>query len=169
MTDTKRRTWWQALVAAVIVVAMSGIALIGGAAFLFFRHIRSEVVSSATADSRMADVRAKFGGQEAWLRIGSDGSAEIAGRPDADGSHRPLKSLRVLVYNPAEGRLADVSVPFWLLRLAPDGQLRLDADSGIDFDAERLKLNVSALEALGPGLVLDHSQTDGTRLLVWTE
>jgi hypothetical protein len=169
MTETRRRTWWQVLVAAVIVVAMVGIAVIGGAAYLFYRHIRSEAVSSATADSRMADVRAKFGGQEAWLRIASDGSAEITGRPDARGSHARLVSLRVLAYNPDEGRLADVSVPFWLLRLAPEGQLRLDAGSGIDFDAERLKLNVSALEALGPGLVLDHAQADGTRLLVWTE
>jgi hypothetical protein len=169
MTDAKRRTWWQVLVAAVIIVAMCVIALVGGAAFLFYRHIRTEVVSSDTADSRMADVRAKFGGQEAFLRIASDGSAEIAGRPDAGGSHAPLISLRVLAYNPTEGRLADVNVPFWLLRLAPDGQLRLDADTGIDFDAERLNLNVSALEALGPGVVLDHAQADGTRLLVWTE
>ena len=169
MTDTRRRTWWQVLVAAVIVVAMLGIAVIGGVAFLFYRHIRTEVVSSDMADSRIAGVREKFGGQEAWLRISSDGSAEIAGRPDSGGSHRPLINLRVLAYNPDEGRLADVSVPFWLLRLAPEGQLRLDSGSGIDFDADRLKLNVSALEALGPGLVLDHSQADGNRLLVWTE
>ena len=126
MTDAKRRTWWQVLVAAVIIVAMCGLALVGGAAFLFYRHIRTEVVSSDAADSRMADVRAKFGGQQAWLRIGSDGSAEIAGRPDTGGAHGPLISLRVLAYNPAEGRLADVNVPFWLLRLAPDGQLRID-------------------------------------------
>jgi hypothetical protein len=169
MTETRRRTWFQVLIAAVIIMAMIGLALVSGAAFLFYRHIRTEALSSDAADTRIEAVRARFGGQQAWLRIGSDGSAEIAGRSDAGGAHAPLTSLRVLAYNPAEGRLADVSVPFWLLRLAPEGQLRLDADSGIDFDAERLTLNVSALEALGPGLVLDHSQSDGTRLLVWTE
>ena len=169
MTETSRRTWWQVLVAAVIVVAMLGIALVGGAAYLFYRHIRTEVVSSDMADSRIANVRAQFGGQEAWLRIASDGSAEISGRPDTGGSHRRLASLRVLAYNPTEGRLADVTVPFWLLRLAPEGQLRLDSGSGIEFDAERLNLNVSALEALGPGLVIDHSQPNGVRFLVWTE
>ena len=43
------------------------------------------------------------------------------------------------------------AVPFWLLRLAPNGRISLDADSGIDFDAERLNINLAALEGLGPG------------------
>ena len=56
-----------------------------------------------------------------------------------------------------------------LLRLAPNGRISFDADSGLDFDAERLHLNVSALEALGPGLVLDHVDQTGLKVLVWTE
>jgi hypothetical protein len=152
-----------------VIAAMSGIALVGGAAVLFFRHIRTETISSDAADSRISEVRARFSGQQPLLRIAGDGSPEIAGRSDRHDSHAPLVSLRVLAYDPDRGRLADIRVPFWLLRLAPDGRVSFTGDNGVRFRADRLHVNLAALEAVGPGLVLDHAESSGTRLLVWTE
>jgi hypothetical protein len=93
----------------------------------------------------------------------------VVGREDAGTSLPPLATLRALAYDPGPRRLLDVSIPFWLLRLSPNGRISVDADSGIDFDAERLNLNIAALEALGPGLVLDHVDRTGMKVLVWTE
>ncbi len=108
-------------------------------------------------------------GEQALLRIDADGDAVVTGRADAGASHPPVATLRALAYDPGPRRLVDVSIPFWLLRLSPNGRISFDADSGIDFDAERLNLNVSALEALGPGLVLDHADKAGMKVLIWTE
>jgi hypothetical protein len=168
MTTPNRRTVWQVVIAAMVIVAIAGIALVGGAAVFFFRHFQSESVSADDADSRIAAVRSRFAGQRPLVRIDADGNAAIAGRSDG-GAHPPLVTLHALVYDDGDGELVNISIPFWLLRLAPDGRVSFDSNSGLDFDAERLNLNVSALEAVGPGLVLDHADANGTKLIVWTE
>lgn len=168
MTGQSRRTWLQVLIAAAMVIAIGGIALVGGAAFFLFRHIQSEAIAADAADARLTAARARFAGQPAFIAIDENGETVIKGR-SGPASPAPLTSLRALVFDASEERMLDVSIPFWLLRLAPDGRISIDSDSGFDFDAERLNLNVGALEALGPGLVIDHADPRGTKLLVWTE
>jgi hypothetical protein len=169
MTATNPRTWRQIVLAVIVVTAIVAVAIVGGAAFYIYRHVRAEVVPAEAAEARIAAARARFAGEQALLRIDADGDAVVTGRQDAGASHPPLATLRALAYDPGPRRLVDVSIPFWLLRLAPNGRISFDADSGIDFNAERLNLNVSALEALGPGLVLDHVEPAGMKVLVWTE
>jgi hypothetical protein len=169
MTATNPRTWRQIVLAMIIVTAIGAVAIVGGATFYIYRHVRAEFVPAEAAEARIAAARARFAGEQALLRIDADGDAVVTGRQDAGASHPPLATLRALAYDPRPHKLVDVSIPFWLLRLAPNGRISFDADSGIDFDAERLHLNVSALEALGPGLVLDHVDQTGMMVLVWTE
>jgi hypothetical protein len=169
MTAAHTRTWRQIVLAVIIVTAIVAVAIVGGATFYIYRHIRAEVMPVETADARITAARARFAGEQAFLRIDADGEAVVTGRQDAGAAHRPLAAVRALAYDPGRRRLVDVSIPFWLLRLAPNGRISFDADSGIDFNAERLQLNVSALEALGPGLVLDHADQAGMKVLVWTE
>jgi hypothetical protein len=158
----------QILIAAAIVIAIGGLALVGGAAFLLFRHIRTETITADAADVRLSAARARFAGQQPLIAIDESGDAVIKGRSSTDSQVR-LTTLRALAFDATEGHIVDVSIPFWLLRLAPDGRISFDSRSGLDFDAERLNLNVGALEALGPGLVIDHADAKGTKLLVWTE
>ncbi len=169
MTAANPRTWRQIVLAVIVVTAIVAVAIVGGATFYIYRHVRAEFVPAEAAEARIAAARARFAGEQALLRIDADGDAVVTGRQDAGASHPPLATLRALAYDPRPGKLVDVSIPFWLLRLAPHGRISFDADSGIDFDAERLHLNVSALEALGPGLVLDHVDQTGMKVLVWTE
>ena len=169
MAAARGRTWQQIAIAAIVVLAISAITLIGGAAFFAYRHIRSEVVPAVTADARIAAARARFGGQPPLLQIDADGDTAVAGRHTTGHSPAPVAALRALAYEPGRERLVDVSIPFWLLRLAPNGRISFGADSGINFDAERLNINLAALEELGPGLVLDRSEPSGARLLLWTE
>ena len=169
MTAAEPRTWRQVVTVAIIVVALAAIALVGGAAFFIHRNIRTELVPADAAEARIASARARFAAQPALLRIDANGETVVTGRTDAGAAHGPLQTLRALAYDPGPRKLIDVSIPFWLLRLAPDGRISIDAETGIKFDAERLSLNVSALEALGPGLVLDHADRNGMNMLVWTE
>lgn len=169
MTAANGWTWRRVVLAMIVVTAVAAVAIVGGATFYIYRHIRAEVMPVETAEARIAAARGRFAGEQAFLRIDADGDAVVTGRQDAGASGRPLARLRALAYDPGPGRLIDVSIPFWLLRLSPNGRISFDADSGIDFNAERLHLNVSALEALGPGLVLDHVDRAGMKVLVWTE
>ena len=169
MTTGKRRTWLQVAVAAIVVLAFAALAIVGGATVFVYRHIRSDLVPDDTAAERIAATRARFGSSPAFLHVGADGGAKVNGREGGGGSHEPLATLRALAYDPTSRKLVDISVPFWLLRLVPNGRISLDARNGIDFGAEQLNLNVSALEDLGPGLVIDQEDRGGRKVLVWTE
>jgi hypothetical protein len=76
----------------------------------------------------------------------------------------------VLAYDPDDERLVRISIPFWLLRLAPSTKrMSFLSDNGIDFDSERVRLTLEDLERRGPGLILDHKDRHGSLVLVWTE
>lgn len=169
MTNARRRTWLQVAVAAIVVLAIAALAIVGGTTVYIYRHISTESVPADAAEERIAAARARFGSTRAFLRIDADGRAVMNGREATGDVHAPLATLRALAYDPAARKLVDISVPFWLLRLVPNGRISLDANSGIDFDAERLNLNLSALEDLGPGLVIDQEDRAGRKVLVWTE
>jgi hypothetical protein len=168
MTTARRRTWWQVVIAGLVVLGIATIALVGGTTLYIYRHIRSDLVPADAAAERMAAAKARFGASPAFLRVDAHGRAVVNGR-EGGGAHQRLATLRALAYDPASGKLVDISVPFWLLRLVPNGRISLDGASGLDISAERLNLNVSALEDLGPGLVIDQEDRGGRKVLVWTE
>ena len=69
---------------------------------------------------------------------------------------KPLEALRVLAYDPDAEKLVHVSIPFWLLRLAPSGKrMSFLSDNGVDFDSDRVHLTLDDIERRGPGLILD--------------
>jgi hypothetical protein len=167
MTPSNRRTWRQVAVAAIAIVAVAAMAIVGGTTVFVYSHIRTESVAADTAEERIAAARARFGTSQAFLRVDGAGGPVVSGR--AGDSRAALATLRAIAYDPTARRLVDISIPFWLLRLVPNGRISLDASTGIDFSAERVNVNLEALEGIGPGLVLDHSEPGGTKLLVWTE
>ena len=169
MSTADRRRWVQVGVAAIAMLAVAALAIVGGTMVFIYRHVRSEVVPAATAEERIASARARFGSSQPFLRVGGERGTVVNGREPAAGSQEALATLRALAYDSTARKLVDISIPFWLLRLVPNGRISLDASTGIDFGAERVSVNLAALEGLGPGLVLDHSAPSGTTLLVWTE
>ena len=72
-----------------------------------------------------------------------------------------------MAFDPKDGRIVRVDIPFWLLRLKLRG-------SAIDFNGNRmeledLKLTVEDLERYGPVLVVDHRAQTGQHVLVWSQ
>ena len=72
-----------------------------------------------------------------------------------------------MAFDPNDGRIVRVDIPFWLLRLKLRG-------SAIDFNGNRmeledLKLTVEDLERFGPTLIVDHKSSGGERVLVWSQ
>ena len=165
-----RRTWVSVLIASVIIVGVLAIAVVGGTAYFFYRHVNSSFTPPEDADTEFAQARARFGGQKPLIEIRKDDEPVL--HRDAIPASLPatkLETLCVLAYDTHEEKLVRVSIPFWLLRLAPTKHVSFLSDTGIDFDSDRVRLTLQDLERRGPGLILDQADRRGSQVLVWTE
>jgi hypothetical protein len=170
MSQNTRRTWVSVLIASVIIVGMLAVAAIGGAAFFIHKHIDTQFTPNENADIQFAEARARFAGQKPLIEIRKDEEPVVhrdvlkASLPAAK-----LETLRVLAYDTHAEKLVSVSIPFWLLRMAPTRHVSFLRDTGIDFDSDRVRLTLDDLERRGPGLILDQADRRGSHVLVWTE
>jgi nitrate reductase NapE component len=170
MAQKKLPTWVSILIAGVIIVGILAVAAVGGVAFFVYRHANSSFTGPENAETEFTQARARFGGQQPLIEM-RHGDEPIIHRDmvaEAPLHSRKLESLRVLAYDTRGQKLVRISIPFWLLRLAPSKHLFLD-DNGFDFDSGRVRLTVEDLERRGPGLVLDQKDRRGSHVLVWTE
>ena len=167
-----RQTWVSVLIASIIIVGILAVAAVGGTAYFFYRHINASFTPPEDADTEFAEARARFAGQKPLIEIRKD-DEPILHRdvvPPRGAARTPLVALRVLAYDNRARKLVRVSIPFWLLRLAPSGKkVSFLNDNGIDFDSDRVHLTLEDLERRGPGLVLDQADRRGSQVLVWTE
>lgn len=165
---------WIGLGVAIVAV-MVGIAVVAGAGFWLYQNFApvSEQADQAAADRTFDDILARFKGQQPLIDLedesGDTGRATIRKDvPRPATGHAPLEGLHVAVYDPDTDKLVRFSIPFWLLRLSPDGKLSVGDDALRDV-AGADRLTVAELEALGPGLLIDERKPNGHRVLVWTE
>ena len=170
MSRRSEQTWISVLIATVIVVGILAVVAIGSTAFFIYRHVNTEITANESADVQFMEARKRFAGQQPLIEIRNDDEPVLhrevipASIPAAK-----LDTLRVLAYDTREGKLVRVSIPFWLLRLAPTNHMTFLRDTGIDFDSDRVRLTLDDLERRGPGLILDQAGRHGSQVLVWTE
>jgi hypothetical protein len=168
---SRRNTWVSIVIAAVIIIGMMAVTVVGGTAYFFSRHIRSQIAPVETATQEFADARQRFAGQRALIEL-RKGDEPLLHREliPASGPAAKLDTLRVLAYDTRQNKLVHVSIPFWLLRLAPQKNFSLiNINEGMNFDSDRLHLSIEDLERRGPGLILDQVDRRDTHVLVWTE
>jgi hypothetical protein len=160
---------WVWIVVAVMVVGILGLVALAGIGFYYFsQHVDTRVVSPASAARDFDAVRARFTGQPPLIELDERGrfvrthtNRPIPTRPT------PPEKLHVLAYNPEEGRIVELSIPFWLLRLKAGGAT-IDFN-GREMDLEDLKLSVDELERFGPTLIAEHKAPDGRHVIVWSQ
>jgi hypothetical protein len=168
-----RKTWISILIAAVIIVGVLALTVVGGTAFFIYRHVNTEFTSERTAQQEFTAMRARFANQQPLIEV-RRGDQPVLHKelvPSTRSAGAPLQSLRVLAYDENAGKLVRVRIPFWLLRLMPSRHLLMLNDEGldVDIDTERVRLTLEDLERRGPGLVLDQRDRRGSKVLVWTE
>jgi hypothetical protein len=171
MAQTKR-TWITVVVAVLIMLAICGIAVVGGIAYIVSSHYHSEVLDAQPASLRFAEARQRFGGQQPLVQIRGPHDAVLREdiRARRGRAAAKLHSIRALVYDPSENRLVDVTLPFWLLRMAPESSdWSFMSENGVALDSRHINLSAADLERFGPSLVLDLTDPRGHQVLVWTE
>jgi hypothetical protein len=164
----KLKTWVWVAVGIAAVCVLFVIAMAGAGIYYFTQNIQSRRVSPAVAAREFDAVRARFSGQKALIELDERGRflRSNTDRPAPAHPTRP-EALYVLAFDPDDGGLVKVTVPFWLLRLKVN-------DHTVDFSGNRmnledLKLTVDDLERFGPALVLDQTNNGGDRVLVWSQ
>lgn len=164
----KVKTWvW--VVVAVVVVGILGLVALAGIGFYFAsQHIETQAVSAADAASKFDEVRARFKGQPPLIELDDRGRFLRAhtNRPTASHVKTP-ELLNILAYDPDDGQIVRLSIPFWLLRLKTGGA-SIDFN-GRQMDLEDLKLSVEELERYGPILIAEHKSPEGSRVIVWSQ
>ena len=167
MDAKTKKTWISIAIAIVIIFVILGVALVGTAFFVFRQHVNAQFVSSRTAEQEFQEARQRFGGQRPLIEVVPGGTPIIHRR---EGKETELRALRALAFDPNAGKLVRVSVPFWLLRMAPSQHFSFRSAGDFDFDSDRLHLTLDDVERAGPGLLLDtRDPRKGTLVLVWTE
>lgn len=169
MSENKR-TWVSIVIAAVIIVGILAVSAVGGAAYFIYRHVHTQFTPMENAEEQFAAARARFAGQQPLIEIRKNDEALLHREviPKTMPATK-LDTLRVLAYDTHAGKMVNVSIPMWLLRIAPSNKFSFLNDNGIDFDSDRVHITLDDLERRGPGLLLDQADRRGSQVLVWTE
>lgn len=166
---TKVNTWVLVVVGVVVVGILGLIALAAAGLYFFARNVETRVASPAAASQEFDAVRARFAEQKPLIELDDRGRflrahTDRPAHPDSP----PPGQVHVLVFDPDDGRIVSMSVPFWLLRLQRRGSTAFSVD-GQRMDLEDLGITVEDLERYGPTLILDHATPSGERVLVWSQ
>lgn len=164
----KSRTWIWVVAGIVVVGILCVIAMAAAGLYFFSRNIDTREASPAMAEREFAEIRTKFAGQKPLIELDSHGELLRTNpdRPEQKDPQRP-ETLHVIAFEPEEGRIVRVNIPFWLLRFKT-GNATIDLN-GSRMDLEDLKLTVEDLERLGPTLIIDHTMSSGEHVLVWSQ
>ena len=163
----KLKTWVWIIVGIVATCILLVIALAGVSFYYVSQHIDTSKTTTLGAQDEFNTVRARFQGQRALIELDAQGNFLKANtdREPPPGARRP-ETLHVMAFDPDDGGLVRVTVPFWLLRMKMNSAIHF---GGNNMSLEDLKLTVEDLDRFGPSLVLDQANEGGDRVLVWSQ
>jgi hypothetical protein len=161
-----KKTWIWIVVGIGLFGLLALFAVAGAGVYFVTRHIDTQRTTGADALRAFDDARARFKDQRPIVEVESYGrkhrTRDLSKVPSSP--QRP-EHLWILAWDPQEERIVKISLPFWLLEM---GRRRLDVSTD-GFDFNELDLDVKELRRIGPALVLDFRETNGERVLIWTQ
>ena len=164
----KVKTWVWVLLGIVVVGILCVITVAGVGLYFFSQHVQTRAASPTNAAQEFDQIEARFTGQKPLIELDNRGHY-LRANTDRNPPPNPKtpEALNVLAFDPGDGRIVKISIPFWLLRMKMRGTT-IDFN-GRKMDLEDLKLTVEDLERFGPTLIVDHKQATGERVLVWSQ
>lgn len=164
----KVKPWVWIVVGVIVVGGLVVMAGVAAGAYFFARNIQARTVTHESAAAEFDGIRARFSTHKPLIELDERGHVLRTNidREPAPGARRP-ESLYVLAFDPDDGGMVRVRVPFWLLRMKMNNPV-VNLGSG-NVSLDELKLTVEDLDRHGPALVLDQRNRGGDRVLVWTE
>lgn len=158
---------WVWVVIGVVVFGILGVIAMAAAGLWFVKsHIDIRTTTTAAATEDFQTIRQRFATQKPLIELDEHGSFLRANVDRPAGTERP-QTLNVMAFDPHDEKVVRMELPFWLLRLKGGGG-RFDIGRS-NVDLARMRLTVEDLERYGPILILDQKDTDGSRVLVWSQ
>lgn len=161
-----KKTWIWVIVGIGFLGLLALFAVAGAGVYFVSRHIETKRATGADALRAFDDARARFRDQRPLVEVENRGrqprTRDLSKVPSS--SQRP-EHLWILAWDPDDGRIVKISLPFWLLEM---GRRQIDVNTD-GFDLKELDLDVKELRRIGPALVLDFRDTSGERVLIWTQ
>jgi hypothetical protein len=164
----KVKTWVWVLLGIVVVGILCVIAAAGVGLYFFSQHVRTSAASPAKAARDFEQIETRFKNQKPLIELDHRGHYLRANTDRTPPPNAKVPdALNVMAFDPDDGRIVTISIPFWLLRMKMRGAT-IDFN-GNKMDLEDLKLTVEDLERFGPTLIVDHKNTGGERVIVWSQ
>ena len=158
---------WVWVVVGIVVCGILGVIAMAAAGLWFVKShvdIRSTTVAAATEDFQA--IRQRYASMKPLIELDERGHFLRANADRPAGTQRP-QTLHVMAFDPDDGKVVRMELPFWILRLKSGGA-RFDIGRS-NVDLARMRITVEDLERYGPILILDQKDTDGSRVLVWSQ
>src|SRR3954468_17249370 len=162
------KAWIWVVIAVVVIGVLCVVAVAGIGLYFFSQHGEPRTASPANAARDFEQVKARFAGQKPLVELDEHGrylrsNTDRTAPPNA----KPPESINVMAFDPDDGRIVRLSIPFWLVRMKMHGAT--SDINGKHMDLEDLRLTAEDLERFGPTLIVDHKNASGERVLVWSQ
>jgi hypothetical protein len=165
----KKASWGLIILGIAVFTVIVGVGLVAVAGYVIYKQFafQATTTTETAAAVEFQNVVDGFHGQKPYLVI--RGGEPIVSQEKGPHPGKPVEALHILVWNPDENKVVRLNMPFWLLRMAKGRPIKLGPSS--EDGGERVHLRVTAedLERRGPGLILDHKEASGERVLVWAQ
>lgn len=164
----KAKTWLWIIFGVIALGIMCLFGLAAAGVYFVASHIETDRMSSAEALRAFDARRAEFGDTPPLFELDEfERPRETRQLRDLPTAARRPDELRIMAWDPDEGRIVRVTLPFWMLRL---GGRNMEFDPGDHgFQIEQLDLDVEQLARVGSLLIFDLRTPDGERVLIWTQ
>jgi hypothetical protein len=126
--------------------------------YMAMSAFRTEEVDQTQARAAFEEVRGKFPGVMPAFELRKGNEPTIVRQPPAAAASPEPTSVHILAWDPAEGQLARITLPFSLLKMSNDP---------VEFGG--VSLDMEDVQRYGRTLLLDGDSGDGDRILVWTD
>lgn len=158
VTRRTRIVLWVGL--ALVLGAVAFMAVVG---IIIYRTIETTPSTAEQADSAMASVRRRYGGQQPLLEIVDLRTKNVRVHRIRGRERRGVQALHFMIWEPSEQTLTQGQAPGWTLRL----KLSLFGSGGWSLD--EFGVTPEDVERHAPGVLIDQRMPSGEHVLVWVE
>jgi hypothetical protein len=163
----KKRRWIPIVIGVVVLFGMIAIGMMVATAMWFRQNMTISRTSEDDATQQFEAVRARFPGQQPLIQLVDGHPQYVAERASQSPNSAALSTVHVLAYDRDEGNTVTFSLPFWLLRMK-SGPIRISAYQQ-GWDDRGVSFRVEDIEKHGPGIIVDVTERNEGRVLIWAE
>jgi hypothetical protein len=158
---------WVWVVIGIVVFGILGVIAMAAAGLWFVKsHVDIRPTTVAAASEDFQTIRQRFTAQKPLIELDERGTFLRANTDRPAGTQRP-QTLSIMAFDAHDERVVRMELPFWLLRLKGGGS-RFDIGRS-NVDLAKMRITVEDLERYGPTLILDQKDSDGSRVLIWSQ